>query len=166
MLKIVAKTPRISLYSSYLHIRDFPTSFKLGPGATEFGKIALGLANWENSVKKKKKRDMHNLIMFKCKFDQRTLKLVQFDPVPEAVYTHKYLRQTESNALQLCYASYSLHACQADEPGAALTEPLYQQEPFENFLGGEGLQSTTCLPKPKLITLAHPGGGFFESFFK
>ena len=70
------------------HPRDFPTSLKLGPGATEFGKIAHGLANWENSVKRNKKHDMHNLIMFKCKFDQRTLKLVKFDPVPEAVYTH------------------------------------------------------------------------------
>ena len=59
-----------------------------GQGSLNLGKLARGLANWENSVKRNKKRDMHNFIMFKCKFDQRTLKLVQFDPVPEAVYTH------------------------------------------------------------------------------
>ena len=87
---------------------------------------------------------MHNLIMFKCKFDQRTLKLVKFDPVPEAVYTHKYLRQTESNALQLCYASYSLRACRADDPGAVLTGPLYQQKPFENFLARVYSQPPVC----------------------
>ena len=44
-----------------------------GQGPLNLGKIACGLANWENSVKRNKKRDMHNLIMFKCKFDQRTL---------------------------------------------------------------------------------------------
>ena len=59
-----------------------------GQGPLNLGKIACGLANWENSVKRNKTHDTHNLIMFKCKFDQRTLKLVKFDPVPEAVYTH------------------------------------------------------------------------------
>ena len=50
-----------------------------------------------------------------------------------------------------------------------ITEGYFLSVLHKNICGGyslEGSKSTTCFPNPKFSSLAHLGGGFFESFFQ